>query len=171
MKTAFNLSPITILKGALMHKYFADYLACLTALHMDIERAIDGLPQETLDWKPGVDMNTIDVLVVHLAGAERYWIGDVAGQEPSGRDRAAEFQSGGLDASELRLRLSAVLENAQGVLDRLALEDLAATRISPRDGREFTAGWALAHALEHTALHLGHIQITRQWWEQKRSLG
>jgi ankyrin repeat protein len=29
--------------------------------------------------------------------------------------------------------------------------------------------WCLAHALEHTALHLGHMQITRQLWEQRGS--
>jgi len=26
--------------------------------------------------------------------------------------------------------------------------------------------WALAHALEHTALHLGHIQIGRELWQE-----
>jgi hypothetical protein len=26
--------------------------------------------------------------------------------------------------------------------------------------------WALFHALEHTALHCGQIQIQRQLWEQ-----
>ena len=28
--------------------------------------------------------------------------------------------------------------------------------------------WALLHALEHTAIHLGHMQIMRQLWEQRR---
>ncbi len=153
-----------------MQKYFEDYLDCLAALHTDIEHALEGLPQEALEWAPGQEMNTIDILVVHLAGAERYWIGDVAGQEPSGRDRAAEFRAGGLDEATLRKRLADVLEHSRGVLSKLALEDLETPRISPRDGREFTVGWALAHALEHTALHLGHIEITRQMWEQKRAL-
>jgi hypothetical protein len=27
--------------------------------------------------------------------------------------------------------------------------------------------WSLLHALEHTALHLGHMQLTRQLWEQQ----
>ena len=39
--------------------------------------------------------------------------------------------------------------------------------ISTRDDRNFSAGWALAHALEHTAPHLGHAQVTRQLWERK----
>jgi len=28
--------------------------------------------------------------------------------------------------------------------------------------------WALLHALDHTAQHLGHMQITRQLWDQER---
>ncbi len=40
-------------------------------------------------------------------------------------------------------------------------------RTDPRDGREYTVAWALFHALEHTALHLGQMQLTRQLWEQQ----
>jgi hypothetical protein len=32
-----------------------------------------------------------------------------------------------------------------------------------------TVAWAVLHAVDHTALHLGHIQITRQLWEQRQS--
>jgi hypothetical protein len=33
-----------------------------------------------------------------------------------------------------------------------------------------TAGWALNHALAHTALHIGHAQITRQLWDARQPL-
>ena len=33
------------------------------------------------------------------------------------------------------------------------------------DAREFTVAWCLLHALEHSAVHLGHMQIVRQLWE------
>ncbi len=57
-------------------------------LHTDILHAIDGLPAEALDWVAGEDMNSINVLVVHLTGAERYWIGAVALGEPTTRVHA-----------------------------------------------------------------------------------
>ena len=57
-------------------------------IHRNIEKAIDGLPAEALDWVPGPDMNSIAVLLAHTVGAERYWIGDLAGDDPSGRVRA-----------------------------------------------------------------------------------
>ena len=143
------------------------YLERLQALHADIGRTIEGLPQAALDWVPGPEMNSLAVLAVHVAGAERYWIGDVVGGDPSGRDRAAEFHTQGLDAAALQARLAATLAHSQAVLEKLTLADLEATVVSPRDGRGFTGAWCLAHVLEHTALHLGHVQITHQLWEQR----
>lgn len=142
------------------------YWERLQALHEGIESAIEGLPLAALDWVPGPDMNSLGVLVTHVAGAERYWIGDVAGHDPSGRERAAEFRTQGVDAAALKTRLAETLAHSRAVLEKLTLPDLEARCVSPRDGRRFTVAWSLAHALEHTALHLGHIQITRQLWEQ-----
>lgn len=146
-----------------------DYLERLGTLHEQTKEAIDGLPVGALDWAPGASMNSMAVLVVHLAGAERYWIGDVVGGLPSGRDRAAEFRVSGLDADALRARLDETLAHSRSVLEPLTLEDLSAPRLSPRDGREVRVAWALAHALQHTALHLGHIQITRQLWDARQA--
>lgn len=148
-----------------MHAFYEDYLALLGDLHEACERAIDGLSQETLDWTPGPEMNSIAVLVVHLTGAERYWIGDVASGDPSGRVREEEFRAHGLSATVLRERLSEALDYARRSLEPYTLDDLLRSCSSPRDGHTWTVGWALAHALAHTALHLGHIQITRQWWD------
>ena len=145
-----------------------DYLERLQSLHADIERTIEGLSTKALDWTPGPDMNSLAMLAVHVAGAERYWIGHVVGRDSSDRDRSAEFRARGLDAALLKACLAATLAHSQGVLEGLTLPDLEASRVSPRNGREFTAAWCLAHALEHTALHLGHMQITRQLWEQAR---
>jgi uncharacterized damage-inducible protein DinB len=150
-----------------METVFMDYADRLEELHEQALHAIESLPQGALDWKPGPDMNSFCVLIVHLTGAERYWIGDVAGGEPSGRIREQEFQVVALDADTLEVRLSDSLSYAQGRLEKLTLQDLERECTSPRDGRKFTIGWALMHALEHTALHVGQLQILRQWWEQR----
>jgi uncharacterized damage-inducible protein DinB len=150
-----------------MQPFFEDYLAHLAELHSAIQRAIEGLPSAALDWSPGPELNSLAALIVHLAGAERFWIGDVAMGESSNRNRPAEFQVHSLEASELIGLVAASLDYARGALERLALADLAAPRTSPRDGRAVTVAWALFHALKHTALHLGHIEITRQLWEQQ----
>jgi uncharacterized damage-inducible protein DinB len=155
-----------ILVEAEMSVFFDDLFNRFSELHTDIEKTVGGLPIEALDWIPGREMNSIAVLVVHLASAERYWIG-VALNEPPDRNREAEFRTEGLSADELKAHLTSTDEYTRKSLARLSLPDLETVRLSPRNDKTFTAGWCLAHALEHTALHTGHIQLTRQLWEQK----
>jgi uncharacterized damage-inducible protein DinB len=150
-----------------METFFADYLSRLERLHENCSQSIEDLSVEALDWQPGPGMNSIAVLITHLAGAERYWIGDIVGRDSSGRVRAEEFQTQGLDAATLLERLSGTLAHSRGVLEQLEMSDLSSLRTSPMHEGDFTVGWALAHALEHSALHTGHIEITRQLWDQQ----
>ena len=152
-----------------MQPFFANYLKNLQEFHDEIRNAVSGLPQNALDWTPGADLNSINVLVVHLIGAERYWIGDVVAGEPSDRDRESEFMIQGLSEKELFQKLSEIEHYIEKTLGTFALQELDEKRISPRNGREVTVGWALCHALKHTALHLGHLQIMRQLWERQQA--
>ena len=151
-----------------MERFAQDFLTVLITLHTDIEHAIADLPVEALDWVPGPEMNSIAVLVVHTLGAERWLLGDVLAGEPSNRDRDAEFRTSGLDAAALTERLAQATAYACHALEPLLCTDLDAPRVHPRDGREITVAWTLAHALDHTGQHLGHIQITRQFWALRR---
>lgn len=151
-----------------MNTFFADYLNLLQDCHKRINDALDGLSPAALDWSPGQDMNSISVLVFHLTGAERFWIGDVAAEEPSNRDRASEFKVHDLEADVLKKRLDEALAYASTTLEKFTLQDLETPRRSPQTDREFTVGWALLHALEHTTEHAGQIQLTKQLWEQRR---
>lgn len=150
-----------------MQPFFEDFVTLLEKCHLNIIEAIEGLPAEALDWSPGADMNSISVLITHLTGAERYWMGDVASQDPSNRDREAEFKVHDVDANLLKKRMAGNLEYARTALKNFTLADLQATR-NTRDGESFTVAWALLHTLEHTTLHLGQIQLTRQLWEQSQ---
>ena len=150
-----------------MYEFYVAYLERLTDLHEGVSEAIQGLSAEALDWSPGAGMNSLLVLAVHLAGAERYWIGDVAGQDPSGRVRIEEFTTSGWDTIELQNHLDRTLAHSRGVLEGLTVTDLEAQRLGTRDGRIYSVALALNHALEHTGLHLGHMQIGRQLWEQR----
>ena len=150
-----------------MQTFFKDYLNLLQDCHNSILEALEGLPPAALDWTPGPDMNSISVLVFHLTGAERYWIGDIAAQDPTERDRDAEFRVHDVEMDILKKRLAENLEYARIVLDKMNIQDLETTRLTA-SGREFTVAWALLHALDHATLHLGQIQITRQLWEQSK---
>ena len=151
-----------------MIELFAAYFDRLEALHKDMSSALGNLPVEALNWSPGPDMNSLAVLAAHTAGAERYWIGDVVARDDSKRDRAAEFRARADSALALIERLGAALAHSRSVLEQLTLPALDEKRLLPRDGDEVTVAWALAHALEHTATHAGHMQIMRQLWEQRQ---
>jgi hypothetical protein len=163
-----------------MESFFLDYLERLEALHAEVEGALDGLPHAGLDWSPGSGVNSIAVLIVHLTGAERYWVGDVASGDPSGRHRDSEFQVRGISSQELKRRLSDSRTYIRSRLGAFRLEDLAEKRYPAQSGirvdpnvfqpdeEEYSVGYCLLHALEHTALHAGQIQITRQLWHLRQ---
>lgn len=146
-----------------MQPYFEDYLLNLQELHNDILNALKDLPPAALDWSPAPDVNSINVLVVHTVGAQRFLIGEAVGGDPANRDREAEFKIQGLDAKELTQHLNESYEYIRSVLDSLTVDDL--TSVRDFRGRERSVAWILGHALKHTATHMGHIQLMRQVWE------
>ncbi|KAA3655715.1 MAG: DUF664 domain-containing protein [Chloroflexi bacterium] len=147
-----------------------EFMNRLHKLHEEIKETYAGLPQAALEWEPGEEMNSINVLVTHVAGAERYWIGDLVGQDSSDRVRATEFEATGLTVNALDQRLDEVLTHSEQILAQLSLDKLDLMRFSPQSNHEFSVSWCLLHALEHTAVHVGHLQIMRQLWLQQNPL-
>ncbi len=154
-----------------MQAFIEEYLKILQTCHDDILKTIAGLPPAALDWIPGPETNSINVLIFHVTGSERYWIGDVAMQESSNRDREAEFKVRDLGVEVLKKRLDDSLAYARTALDRLTFEDLEKPRAThgARGERTVTVAYALLHTIDHAAQHLGHIQITSQLWKQANS--
>jgi hypothetical protein len=146
---------------------FVDYLNRLQAMHEGVKEAIAGLPPAALDWVPGPEMNSFNVLVTHLAGSERFWIGDMVGLDDSERVRAEEFVVSGLTEADLVQILDEVLTHSQKVLSNLLITDLDKMHESSVHGDSYRVSWALMHNLEHVALHVGHMQIMRQMWEMR----
>jgi len=145
-----------------MDIYFSDWLDNLRELHKDIEKSLEDLPPEALDWSPKKGVNSITVLIVHLTGSQRFHFGEVIGEVDIQRDRDAEFLAKGLSLDELIKRLDENIVYISGELEKLSLADL--TRKRKFRTREVTIGWVLGHSLKHTATHLGHIQVMRDMW-------
>jgi len=146
-----------------MQPFFEDYLQNMQELHNDILNAMKDLPPAALDWSPADDMNSINVLVTHTVGAQRFLIGEAVAGDPAYRDREAEFKVHGLSANVLVQRLTDSLVYIRSTLDSMTVDDLASLR--DFRGRERSVAWILGHALKHTATHMGHIQLMRQVWE------
>lgn len=146
----------------------AAYLERIEDLREQIDAILQTLPQEALNWQPDEHsedhaMNSIAILATHAAGAEHFWIGEVVGGLPATRDRAAEFETVVADTAVLQQTLQTVHQQTRTILQNVTQEDLDGIR-QARD-REVPTRWAILHVIDHTALHLGHIQITAQLWQ------
>ncbi|MGD2163798.1 MAG: DUF664 domain-containing protein [Anaerolineales bacterium] len=144
-----------------MDDLMKSYVDMLGMLHEDCKETLKGLSTEQLDWRPLDSENSIAVLAVHIAGAEKFWVGDCILQESSNRDRPAEFATKGENERTLSRVLDNSLNYVRTAVENLPDDFLNESRVHPRTGDEITVAWALNHVIQHTALHLGHMQLTK----------
>lgn len=147
-----------------METFFRDVLNRFGTLHEDVKHAISGLSVDALDWTPSGETNSINVLVTHLAAAEKFWAVDIALGKDSDRERPKEFLVRGLSEQDLIETLDSAMQTLELAFEGLKLTDLEQIRHSKQHQMDVSAGWAVLHALEHTAIHVGHIQLTVQLW-------
>lgn len=150
-----------------MSSELESYLERIEDLRGQVRDLIASLPAEALNWRPieGQEdhaTNSLAVLAVHIAGAERFWIAEVLGSCPPIRDRDAEFAAEATDAAELVHLLHQTGAVTREVLSGLNAADLEAVREAR--GRTIPVRWCILHVVDHTALHLGHMQLTYQLW-------
>jgi len=143
------------------------YLASLNELRAQVKTLLEGLPAEALDWQPiqgegELATNSLAVLAAHLAGSETFWMKEIIARQPVQRNRDAEFQTRKADVSKLMAGLDFAGAASKEVLSTLREGQMEEER--DVRGRKVTVRWAILHVFEHTALHLGHMQLTRQLW-------
>ena len=140
------------------------YEQILAGLRGEVIDILREFPAGLLNRRPLDDesheTNSLAVLCSHIAGAEYEWIGQVVGGLPKTRHRPDEFVATATDATSLIANLERSGATSNEVLANLSAADLDEER--ERGGRRFNVRWCILHAIEHTALHLGHIQLTRQ---------
>jgi hypothetical protein len=146
------------------------------SLISDILKTMDDIPEEALNsWKPaaaqegGGEMNTFAAIAIHTASAGRWMLVHQAFGEEFSRDREGEFH-----ATASRAAIEAKFQEWLGDLrERLErLDDVDLTQMPPtvRDTRpNWTRSHWLIHMVDHTGIHLGHLQIQRQLWDAERN--
>ncbi len=144
-----------------------NYRQRIEDLRGQVGRLIADLPAEALNWRPiegenGHATNSPAVLAAHIAGAEHFWIGEVVGGHPPTRDREAEFAVQVAAAAGLLHLLEKTGAETRQVFSTLRAADLDSVR--EVRGRTVPVRWCLLHVVDHTALHLGHLQLTCQLW-------
>ena len=147
----------------------------LGLLVADFLKALDGIPDNELNgWKPsaeqagGGEMSTFAALGVHTASAATWMIvHQVFGHEFS-RERLLEFEALTTRA-EIDDLFASMLQRFGELIETEGDVDLTAL---PPTVRPSVPDWTrlawLFHAIDHTAVHLGHVEITRQLWLAER---
>jgi uncharacterized damage-inducible protein DinB len=147
----------------------AQFVPVFERIARDALAALRGISDELLNKRLDLpESNTLFVLATHLAGAGEFWSLELTAGRKVVRDRAAEFAASGSYAdleAHFRRWIDAVRETLTPLPDAVLDE----VRYGPPDGYsgvlppgQMTARECLLHAVEHAALHLGHIQLTRQ---------
>jgi uncharacterized damage-inducible protein DinB len=144
----------------------------LTKLVGQALEQLAGVPDDDLNtWRPvqGLeDINTFYALMTHLLGAGEYWIQHASAGRPTDRNRPAEFRATG-SRMDLIKHADAWLSDTREYLETLTEQDLE--RVFERGGNDplrWTVAECIMHAVEHTAVHVGHLQIQRQLWNAEQ---
>jgi uncharacterized damage-inducible protein DinB len=134
--------------------------AWLTHLRESAIYKIEGLDHDQIRWEPAPTANSLGVIVVHLAYAERLWFRAIcAGEEMDMTWRQHMFElPDGWSAGDAISFYQSEIAAADAVLDAAPSLDL------PSRGslRTTTLRWAVVHMIEETARHVGHMDITRE---------
>lgn len=146
------------------------YTQVLTMLAREISAQLEGLSDEELNTPvPLPDANSLAALATHTLGAGQYWTLTLVGGQVIPRDRPAEFRAMG-HGPDLIARFEGWIAALQAMLATMPPETLGPLPDPPANRRLQAIGDApitgrdcLLHAVEHTAIHLGHIQLTRQF--------
>lgn len=143
-----------------MDPHVAPHANALDDLHRQVRETIAPLSDDDINRTvPGLQ-NTVGILLRHIVGSERYWIGEVAGGRPAHRVRETEFGRDRLEKAALLADLARAATLRREVLEGLTAADLVGevevqrTRGVVRETRVF----ALIHATGHLSYHLGQLR-------------
>ena len=147
------------------------FAGMLDLLAHDVLRSLDGVPDDLLNAEVDVpEANSLFAIATHLLASSKVWTLVAIGGGTFDRDRNSEFVAAGT-VDDLRVEYEAWLAAMHEVLDGMPDSELARETGYPphRDdlfkaelGTEsMTVAHALAHCMDHIAIHLGHIQVTR----------
>jgi hypothetical protein len=139
----------------------------LKALHSDMQFLIKGVPAAGLNWQPGTNTNSLWAITLHTLGTTLHLLSTAADIEPRWQawQRATELAATGEDPG---LLLTAI-RNMDDFLDKVfsVLEEESPGTERDWLGKPKPISYLVSHAVEHAGRHVGHMELTRQLWDQR----
>jgi uncharacterized damage-inducible protein DinB len=143
------------------------YWEFLTFLRVTAVNKVAGLSREqavATPWPTSPTMSALGVLK-HLTAVERWWLSIVGGDVDlpplwASEDAQAEWRIGELeDPASVVAAYRAEWALSEQALAGLAASDPTRRRVA---NQEFTVRWVLAHVVQETARHVGHLDVLRE---------
>ena len=132
--------------------------------------AVADLDERQLNLRPPVaGANSAYAIAAHILGNAEAWILGIACGLPIERDRPGEFAAAGAGAAPLIARaneLALRFEKALSALPSGAFDEVrqpSQTLWGEGSPHPVTVREAILHAIEHAALHLGQLDVTRDF--------
>jgi hypothetical protein len=147
-------------------------LTMMDFAHRNMIEIIADLPDGALVWQPAPDMGSLSGIICHTMYVETFAIRCAAGEDIV---YDVEYDESEADGSTWR-----IAERREPLIARIAEGDAIVKRILPimtvagmeKRFRGFSedslqsGGYLIAKAATHTTMHWGHMQMTRQRFEQ-----
>jgi hypothetical protein len=146
-------------------------IALLHQVHDQLRDEISGLDENALNWVPTAGANSISTIIAHLVGSEAETLRCVAGL-PCERDRGAEFAGKERTMGEVLELLDEADDLITTLKPRLEPDRLKSVFALPTlPAEEVRSGltWLVGN-YGHAREHVGHIQLTKQLYQDEQSL-
>lgn len=132
--------------------------------------ALDPLPPAAFGWQPPTPgANSLAAICAHAIASAEWWVHSCVGDDSLERDRDAEFAAADTPWMALRPRFTRFLERAEALLAPMDSAQLAQSSRHPAGDRMNRR--CCLHTVEHLGLHLGHVEITSDWWRASQARG
>lgn len=140
------------------------YIELFKSAHQQMRDIIVDMSGDELIWCPiEGETNSASVLMIHVLGAERFRIHQIAGGIDVNRDRESEFVPSSVTLDNLLDYLKEVDADTQKVFESLSSSALDKIVPAVRSyEKDEPVRWHVLHTVEHFGIHIGHLSLNRQ---------
>lgn len=137
----------------------------LETMQSEMQKILEEVGADGMNWTPPFkEVNSLFAIATHANASQLWWIQENLKGQKVKRDRPSEFTARDLNLKRLNNSIKDVQVLTREILEPLKPEDLQKLRQVKE--KSYTVEWIVLHVIEHTATHLGHMQLTKQMWEQ-----
>lgn len=121
-------------------------------------------------WQPPVpETNAVAAIVTHMCGSETQWIHSYVGGQKVERSRDAEFARPVSTVDGLLKLLDGVDKVTVQILQKETSQSLSRPVTTHNPAIAKTARDCILHSLSHQSVHVGHLELTLQLWERRKT--